>query len=105
VAANAAGGFKVLECEECARQIKAALLAAGHSGQIVELRAKARRAFMVCLSYDGGRTTITQNGRHLGVRVGDVVFDNLHPAGLPFEQWLRDFDGIGGVEVYSTSAF
>jgi hypothetical protein len=60
---------------------------------------------MICVSFDGGLQTITQNGRHLGVRVGDIVFDNLHPGGLSYEEWLRDFDAPAGVEVHSTTDF
>ncbi len=60
---------------------------------------------MVCLGYDGGRSTITNNGRHVGIRVGNTVFDNLHPAGFPFDRWLSDFDAIGGVEVHAVTDF
>jgi hypothetical protein len=71
----------------------------------VELRGRGGRDFMVCLSYDDGQATVTQNGRHVGVRVGDVAFDNLHPTGMPFDQWLKDFDAVGGVEVHATTDF
>ncbi len=46
-----------------------------------------------------------QNGRHFGVRLGDVVFDNLHPKGMPFDDWMKDFDAIGGIEVLSVTDF
>jgi Papain fold toxin 2 len=105
VAASAARGFQVLQCQECARRIKDALLGAGHRGQLIEIRGAGGRDFMICLSYDGGQSTITQNGRHVGVRVGDVVFDNLHPDGMPFDQWLKDCDALGGVQVVSTVDF
>jgi hypothetical protein len=105
IAARAARGFRLLQCEECAQQIKGALQAAGHQGQWIEIRGTGGGDFMVCLSYDGGQATITQNGRHVGIRVGDTAFDNLHADGMPFEQWLKDFDAIGGVEVHSASDF
>jgi hypothetical protein len=105
VAATAAQGFKVLQCQECADQVKAALLAAGHHGEVIELMDNLLNDFMVCVSYDGGATTITQNGRHVGVRVGDVVFDNLHPNGLPFDQWLQDYDSPGGIVIAAITAF
>jgi len=54
---------------------------------------------MICNSRDGGQTTITQNGRHLGIRVAGMVFDNLHPSGISNEDWLNDFDAIGGIEI------
>jgi hypothetical protein len=105
VAASAAQGFQVLQCQECADKVKATLVAAGHHGEVVELRGGAGKRFMACLSYDGGQTTITENGRHVGVRVGDVAFDNLHPNGVPYDQWLQDFDAIGGIRIHAVTAF
>jgi hypothetical protein len=105
VAANAAQGFQVFQCQQCAESIKQALLAAGLRGQELEIRGAGGRDFIVCLSYDGGQTTITQNGRHLAIRVRDIVFDNLHSNGMPFDQWMKDFDAIGGVIVHSVIDF
>lgn len=104
VAAKAAQGFRRLQCQECAEAIRVALVSAGHRGQVVEIRAKGIRRFMVCISFDG-KQSITQNGRHLGVRVGDVVFDNLHPHGLPYDEWLGDFDAPAGVLIHSHTDF
>jgi len=105
VAANAAQGFQVYQCQQCAEAIKQALVAAGYRGQRVEIVGTGRRDFMICLSYDGGQATITQNGRHMGIRIGDIVVDNLHPDGMPFDQWIKDFDALGGVIVHSVSDF
>lgn len=60
---------------------------------------------MVCFSYDGGQTRMTDTGHHVGVQVGDLVFDNLHPDGMPYGDWLQDFDGLGGVLVVSVTNF
>lgn len=105
VATNAAQGFQVFECQQCADKVRQTLVAAGHRGQRIEIRGAGGRDFMICVSYDGGQATITQNGRHVGIRVGDVVVDNLHPRGMPFEQWIKDFDAIGGVVVHSVIDF
>lgn len=105
VATNAAQGFQVFQCQACAENIKQALIAAGHQGQQIEIRGTAGRDFMICVSYDGGRMTITQNGRHVAIRVGDIVVDNIHPDGMPFDQWMRDFDAIGGIVVHSVLDF
>jgi len=104
VAATAAQGFKLLQCQECAEAIRNALVAAGHGGQLIEIRARGRWRYMVCISLSGMQS-ITRNGRHLGVRVGDAVFDNLHPGGVPYEEWLRDFEAPAGVAVHSTTDF
>jgi hypothetical protein len=104
-AATAAHGFQVFQCQECAAHIRNTLLATGHHGQMIEIQGLGGRDFMVCLSYDAGRSTISQNGKHVAIRIGDMVFDNLHPDGLPFDIWLRDFDAIGGVAVHATIDF
>src|ERR1700680_3265297 len=98
LASTAAKGFKVFECEACAQRITQALTADGHGGQRVEIRGAGGRDFIICLSYDGGQATITQNGRHIGVRIDDMVFANLHPDGMPFDLWVKDFDAIGGIQ-------
>jgi hypothetical protein len=41
----------------------------------------------------------------VGIRVGDVVFDNLHPQGMHFAEWLTDFDAVGGVVVDRVRVF
>ena len=105
VAATAARGFQVGHCQACAENIRNTLVAAGLPGELVELRTAGGRDFMVCVSFDGGQATITQNGRHVGVRVGNMAFDNLHPDGMHFDRWLKDFDAVGGVIVSSPPLF
>ena len=105
VAARAARGFDVLECVECKDAIRAALMATGHGGQVITIQAAGGRDFMVCLSYDGGLRSITQNGTHVCVRVRDTAFDNLHPDGVAYDGWLRDFAAPGGVVVASVDSF
>jgi hypothetical protein len=105
IAARAAQGYPVLQCQECAENIRDALVATGFRGQLVELRSPGIRPYIICLSYNGGQCTITLNNRHVGVRVGDLVFDNLHPDGMPFDDWVQDFDAVGGVAVVAVTDF
>jgi hypothetical protein len=105
MASSAAQGFEVLQCQECAETIRKALAASGIRGQVVELRCKEGYQFIVCLSYQGGRTTITETGRHVGVRVGDIVFDNLHTQGMRYDDWVEDFDAAEGLTVDVVSDF
>jgi hypothetical protein len=81
------------------------LIAAGQHGEIIEIRGFGGRDFIASGSYDNWRTTITQNGRHVGVNVNGIVFDNIHPNGLPLAEWLRDFDAIGGIIIHSIVGF
>ena len=105
IAAAAGRGFQVFECEECATKVRQALLAEGFGGEWIEIRGGRGLDFMLCLSHDGGNETITHNGRHTAIRVGEIVFDNLHTDGVPFEQWLADFRAVGGVVVASIERF
>jgi hypothetical protein len=106
IAAAAACGFPVFECHACAENIRKALIAAGVHGQLVELRTRREKyKFIICLSYQDGQTTITETGRHVGIRVGDVVFDNLHPDGMRYDNWVHDFDAWPGVEVSVVAEF
>lgn len=98
IAASAARGFPVFECRACAANIRKALIAAELHGQLVELRTRRERyKFIICFSYQNGQTTVTETGRHVGARVGDNVFDNLHPDGMPYDEWVQDFEAWPGV--------
>ena len=105
VAATAAQGFKLYQCDKCADNVQKALIAAGLHGDRIELRAKLGALFIVCLSYDGGNASITLNGRHVAIRVGNMVFDNLHSAGMTFDDWLRDFLAPAGVSIVQVDPF
>jgi hypothetical protein len=104
-AADAAHGFGNLQCQECAEAVQRAVKAVGGLGQVIVLRGGGQRGFIICKSLPPGSPAISMNGRHVGVRVGGLVFDNLHPDGLPFDQWIADFDAIGGVRVHSITDF
>jgi len=60
---------------------------------------------MVCMSYLGGQATITESGWHVGVRVGNMVFDNLHADGMRYDDWVHDFDAVNGVTASVVSDF
>ena len=42
---------------------------------------------------------ITKNGEHVGIRVGDTIFDNLNPSGVPLKTWMNDL-GVGHPGMY-----
>ena len=95
----------MLQCVECADAVRAALLAAGYHGEVVDLRSAGGWDYMICLSFDGGRQSITENGRHVGVRVFGTVFDNLRLGGVPYTSWLADFDAPLGVGIEFVTPF
>ncbi len=83
--------------------IKAAMQTAGRNGEVIEIRGGAR--FITCNSLPASAPAISRNGRHLGVRVGNLVFDNWHPNGIAYDLWLLDFDAVGGISVFSVTSF
>src|SRR4051812_4287741 len=78
VASDAAQGFGNLQCVECAQNVEQALTAAGHGGQVIELRGGGSRGFIVDLSQPPNAPAISNNGVHVGVEVEGLVFDNHH---------------------------
>ena len=49
--------------------------------------------FIVSVSHNN--MTISENGRHLGIEYQGIIYCNVHPFGLPIEEWLSDFVGVG----------
>ena len=54
----------------------------------------------ICSKKYGGE--IGETGYHYGIRVGDIVYDNLTPEGMNYNAWLQDlyyYDWEGALEV------
>ncbi|MFO0925983.1 MAG: hypothetical protein U0736_02965 [Gemmataceae bacterium] len=49
--------------------------------ELIEIRGACRRARHTSGGYDNLEYDRTHNGRHVGVNVDGLVFDNLHPNG------------------------
>lgn len=56
-------------------------MAKGISGEVIELSAGGQQPIYM------GATEIAKNGFHTADRVGNLVFDNLHPNGISFADW------------------
>ena len=52
----------------------------------------------------GGNSSITQNGFHQAIRVGNTVFDNFFRAGVTYDQYVSSLHAVGGVTI-TTSGF
>lgn len=48
---------------------------------------------------------ISTNGRHVGVKVGDMVYDNIHKAGIPYADWINDLEAHNGIKIKSATPF
>lgn len=49
----------------------------------------------------GAGKTITTNGRHQAVRVGDTVFDNFFPNGVPYDWYVDALHAPAGISINS----
>jgi hypothetical protein len=104
IAAEAAKGFELFQCDQCAAAVVAALKREGRGGKILTVRTvdSAGGRSLHNIFSDGLGIVISGNGFHQAVQVGDLVFDNLHPDGIPCERWLEDLHAPFGYDVTGT---
>lgn len=96
IAARVVRGFKNLQCAECAETLLSAFNKAGIQGTIRELRSSAD--VIVSAGQNTGEA-ISINGRHFGVQVGDMIYDLLHPNGIPLKEWANAYESRGVLQV------
>jgi len=68
----------------------------GISGEVLELK-----SIRNIWSNKIGKN-IAENGEHVAIRVDDVVFDNLNPQGIKYDDWAEDL-GVGFPGMSSSS--
>ena len=56
------------------------------SGEVIELRTGFYNIWS-----ETAKANISTNGIHRAVKVGDMVFDNIHKNGRPYAEWIKDF--------------
>jgi hypothetical protein len=88
--------FRLLQCKECAREVRQWLKENGISGKILLLRTVHPKARYIVSDRQSDEDSITDNGKHYGVEVKGKVFDNLSSYGLERETWLKDFSCRSG---------
>ena len=98
IATISAKVFKPLQCTQCANAIVDVLKARGIPGQVLQIQAKAGD-FIVSDLVKSGTTSITRNGYHEAVRVGDIVFDNFPPQGVAYDTYIGPLHAIDGITI------
>ena len=91
---NIVSQFKILECERCAAAVMEWLEQQGIQGKILRLRTKYQdEDYIISERLESQEITesITVNGKHYGVEVRGLVFDNLSTDGMSKEEWVKDF--------------
>lgn len=91
--------FGNLDCVPCADAIKSALKGEGISGEIVTLQANSsKRGFIYSETGIKGEHIISKSGLHRGILVDGKMYDNIHTDGINYQDWLNDFDVLGGFQ-------
>ncbi|MGK7930412.1 MAG: papain fold toxin domain-containing protein [Microcystaceae cyanobacterium] len=94
-----ASNYKNFECVECANALQNYLISQNIAGKRIKLYTGTAVGWDANIYDDLRQETIALNGRHEGIEViieeVAIIYDNLHPEGLPKTQWLDNlqFDG------------
>ncbi|MEL6458764.1 MAG: papain fold toxin domain-containing protein [Cyanobacteria bacterium J06621_15] len=86
--------FELYKCYECAEAVMLWLQENDIKGKIILIRTKKRKEYYILrkrLESRGINDSITLNGKHYGVEVRGLIFDNLSTEGLMREYWIEDF--------------
>ncbi len=89
--------YNDFECTQCAAALIKALKKKGIEGKLIRIEARDRVPFIYSFKVNTG---ITETGFHVGVQVGDLVFDNIHKSGIHYAQWVKDFDAMHGIDIF-----
>ena len=82
---NIVSQFKILECDRCAAAVMEWLKQQGIQAKILRLTTKYQDEDYIIserLERQGVTESITVNGKHYGVEVRGLVFDNLSTNGM-----------------------
>jgi RHS repeat-associated protein len=92
-------GAKIGQCIPTANALEDIYKAKGVAGEVIQLRTESGAAIEIVSDVIGGNTPISTNGIHQAVRVGDVVFDNIHKNGIKYAEWIKDFNSRDNLVV------
>ncbi|NCR55997.1 MAG: hypothetical protein GPJ10_22320 [Microcystis aeruginosa L211-07] len=88
---NIVSQFQLYQCYECARAVMQWLTDNEIEGKVIELKTRYHDEDYIISDRIGNDQSITINGKHYGVEVRGIVFDNLSPQGMTRDDWLKDF--------------
>ena len=83
------------QCKQFATELAHRLRKAGIKFERMEIRRSTRGgmndSFRDGRIYTQSGRSVSVTGEHDGIRVGDMVFDNLHPEGMAWSRWKNEF--------------
>jgi hypothetical protein len=82
--------FIKYQCIDCMKKIVETLQAKGVKGEVLKVKTGTGRI------WSDKHGVISTTGEHYAVKVGDTVYDNLNPKGIPYREWVDDLGGKGG---------
>ena len=86
---NRYGKFK---CREAAEALKRQLLKTKTSSNFITIQFSGGIGYIWSNSK---KEVISENGFHCGTEINGIVYCNIHPYGLPTQEWIADFEGTG----------
>lgn len=72
------------KCTDYADQLENAMKENNIPGERIEIKSGSKYI------YSDEFGTISSNSKHVGIKVNDIIFDNLHPNGINYSDWLYD---------------
>jgi len=90
---DVAGRHGNLRCREAAEDMARWLRRRNQNFMFAEIWFESR-SFIVS-DIHIGRGFISETGWHVGILHNDIIRCNIHPQGLPTQQWFADFHGDG----------
>lgn len=81
-------------CDKFAKCLSDLLNKKGVDNEVKTVRTNLKYIFSDILG-----DSIGNNGFHQGVLVDDIIYDNISPTGIPFNEWLKSL-GCDGVYVW-----
>lgn len=83
--------LQLYQCYECAKAVMLWLQENGVQGKVILIRTKKRKDYYIVSTRCSTDESITLNGKHYGVEVRGLIFDNLSTEGLTKADWIKDF--------------
>ena len=85
--------YKNLECEPCANKLMDCIKNNGINGKKISM--SAQNAYQDIIYSNSFGEAISYNGKHFAIEFNGKVYDNIHPNGIEFNEWISDFDSSG----------
>jgi hypothetical protein len=84
--------YGIFQCKPCAKELLKEFRKNGINARVLKVQVDGKNQN---LWSDVAGDTISTSGNHWAVEVDGIVYDNIHKAGIPFDQWVKDLQTVG----------